>query len=255
VANKISIIGCGWLGLPLAKHLIACGHTVKGSTTSIDKLNKLSSHGIEPYFIDVGEQQIRGDIEKFLRDTDVLVINIPPGLRRNPGSDYPARIKRFMRHVVEAQLSELIYISSTSVFADQRDMPIYTEEDLPNPSTEKDKKLFQAELMIREHFHTATIIRPGGLIGEDRHPVKYLAGKKGLSNPDAPINLTSRDYLMDLILKVIEKDIQVPVLHAISEPHLSRKQYYSSAAEERGLELPEFNDDKSVGKKIVSVVI
>ena len=43
--TKISILGCGWLGLPLAKALIENGFSVKGSTTSTDKLTALENAG------------------------------------------------------------------------------------------------------------------------------------------------------------------------------------------------------------------
>mgnify|MGYP003615968040 CR=1 FL=1 len=38
---KISILGCGWLGFPLAQKLIETGYEVKGSTTSESKLEAL----------------------------------------------------------------------------------------------------------------------------------------------------------------------------------------------------------------------
>ena len=38
---KIAIIGCGWLGLPLAKKLIKENFIVKGSTTSKEKISVL----------------------------------------------------------------------------------------------------------------------------------------------------------------------------------------------------------------------
>lgn len=47
--TKISILGCGWLGLPLAKALIENGFSVKGSTTSTDKLTALENDGITPF--------------------------------------------------------------------------------------------------------------------------------------------------------------------------------------------------------------
>lgn len=46
-----SIIGCGWLGLPLAERLVAEGYTVKGSTTSVDKLSLLRQKGIDAYLL------------------------------------------------------------------------------------------------------------------------------------------------------------------------------------------------------------
>ena len=44
--KTVSILGCGWLGLPLAKLLIAKGFNVKGSTTSEHKLHTLAQYGI-----------------------------------------------------------------------------------------------------------------------------------------------------------------------------------------------------------------
>ena len=84
--NKISILGCGWLGFPLAKSLHSKGYEVKGSTTSESKLDVLKNAGILPFQIQLEENQIIGNIEDFLKETDILVIDIPPGLRRETSS-------------------------------------------------------------------------------------------------------------------------------------------------------------------------
>ena len=44
---QVSILGCGWLGLPLAKSLIEKGFSVNGSTTSVEKIPILESLGIQ----------------------------------------------------------------------------------------------------------------------------------------------------------------------------------------------------------------
>jgi glycerol-3-phosphate dehydrogenase len=49
----VSILGCGWYGLPLAKTLVAKGINVKGSTTSAGKLETLAETGIKPFLIDL----------------------------------------------------------------------------------------------------------------------------------------------------------------------------------------------------------
>jgi len=41
--QKVSILGCGWLGKPLAVFLISKGYLVKGSTTSDEKLKLLAA--------------------------------------------------------------------------------------------------------------------------------------------------------------------------------------------------------------------
>ena len=69
---KVSVLGCGWLGKPLAIELIKNGHAVKGSTTTNEKINELKENGIEPYLIDINEL---GDISDFL-NSSVLVIAI-----------------------------------------------------------------------------------------------------------------------------------------------------------------------------------
>ena len=39
--KRVSVLGCGWLGKPLAISLLDEGYSVKGSTTSEDKLELL----------------------------------------------------------------------------------------------------------------------------------------------------------------------------------------------------------------------
>ena len=76
--DKIGIIGCGWLGLPLAKLFLKNDFLVKGSTTSKEKIKNLKSHNIEPHLIEIKDTEIFGDVQSFLKDLDVLIINIPP---------------------------------------------------------------------------------------------------------------------------------------------------------------------------------
>ena len=51
---RISILGCGWLGLPLGKYLLQKGHLIKGSTTDKDKMETLKASGIQPFLLVLG---------------------------------------------------------------------------------------------------------------------------------------------------------------------------------------------------------
>jgi 3-hydroxyisobutyrate dehydrogenase-like beta-hydroxyacid dehydrogenase len=64
--TQISILGCGWLGLPLAKTLLENDFSVKGSTTSNDKLSLLENLGIQPFIIALESNNVSGNIETFL---------------------------------------------------------------------------------------------------------------------------------------------------------------------------------------------
>ena len=72
---KISILACGWLGLPLGEYLAFLGYHVKGSTTKISKLLRIENAGIEPYLLHLKPEI---DCENFdeLIDSDVIIINI-----------------------------------------------------------------------------------------------------------------------------------------------------------------------------------
>ena len=60
--KHISLLGCGWLGLPLAKALLTNDFYVKGSTTSEEKLSTLKSFGIDPFLIALDSKSINGHI-------------------------------------------------------------------------------------------------------------------------------------------------------------------------------------------------
>ena len=64
--TQISILGCGWLGLPLAKSLLQNGFSIKGSTTSLKKIFPLQSAGITPFLVRLEEHQISESIADFL---------------------------------------------------------------------------------------------------------------------------------------------------------------------------------------------
>ena len=76
--NKIAILGCGWLGITLAKKLIKKNFLVKGSTTSFNKIDKIETEKIEAHLLLVEEKKIIGNISDFLKNVKTLIINFPP---------------------------------------------------------------------------------------------------------------------------------------------------------------------------------
>jgi len=112
----------------------------------------------------------------------------------------------------------------------------------------------QTEQLLQSNLNfKTTVLRFGGLIGEDRHPVRFLAGRKNLDNPNAPINLIHQKDCIGIIQKIIELDCWNETFNAVTPYHPSRKEYYTQKAKERNLDLPEFNNDKfSIGKTIAS---
>ena len=72
----ISIIGCGWLGLPLARELVRNGHIVNGSTTREEKIAVLQAAQILPFILDLRNDKPFDEVNLPLLQSDIIVINI-----------------------------------------------------------------------------------------------------------------------------------------------------------------------------------
>ena len=232
--------------------LISEGFAVKGSTTSENRITLLEKAGIEPFSIKVNAEGVLGKVEQFLKQADVLIIDFPPGLRKDPKMDYSGAIEHLAAAIEASGVKKVIFISSISVFAETESFKIYTEDVEPNAASASGKEIISAEkILLQNSFFDTTVIRFGGLIGAGRHPVKYLAGRSGLANPLGPVNLIHLKDCLEVIKKVLENDIFGEVYHAVFPLNPPREKYYSEKAREAGLEIPLFDHSKrSVGKVI-----
>lgn len=255
--KQISILGCGWLGFPLAKALLVNGFSVKGSTTSEEKILGLKAEGIDPFLVALDSKRITGAINDFLDGSETLIINIPPQLRgkNNDSSNveekiFVEKIKTLISDIEKSAIQNVLFVSSTSVYG-KVDGTI-TEDTLPEPDTESGKQLLEAESLLQNNsnFET-TILRFGGLIGEDRNPVKFLAGKKNLENPNACINFIHQEDCVGIILKIIELKSWDKIYNGVSPFHPTRETYYTQKATELKLPLPEFDHSKTSIEKLI----
>ncbi|WP_264535557.1 NAD-dependent epimerase/dehydratase family protein [Flavobacterium sp. N1736] len=254
--KQISILGCGWLGLPLAKSIIAKKrYSINGSTTSENKLEVLKDAGINPYLVALESESISESINLFLAESEILIIDIPPKLRGNIEDStkkvFVSKIENLIPFIEKSTVKKVLFVSSTSVYGDENNM--ITEETIPNPETESGKQLLLAEALLQknQNFET-TILRFGGLIGEDRHPVKHLAGKENIENPDAPVNLIHQNDCIGIIEEIINQSKWNVVFNAVAPFHPTREEYYTRKAKEQNLVLPKFSIKKSNIKKVIS---
>ena len=256
---KISILGCGWLGLPLAEELIKNDYEVKGSTTSESKLKVLKNVGISPFLIKLEENEITGNLESFLANTDVLVVDVPPKLRGNNKENFVQKIKNLIPFVENSKVEKVLFVSSTSVYGDTFPIQERGEESALNPDTEGGKQLVEVEKLLQsnENFQT-TVVRFGGLIGPERNPAAFLAGKENVANPEAPINFIHQEDCIGIIcamLRQVENETWNwnDTFNAVTPNHPNRENYYTEKALEMNLKVPTFvKDPISIGKKISS---
>ena len=250
--TQISILGCGWLGFPLAKALLQKGFSVKGSTTSMDKIAALRTAGIDPFIVQLGEQKVSDTITDFLANSEILVVNIPPKLRGNATENFVTKIEYLLPFIEKSTVTKVLFVSSTSVYGEDN---LHVTEATPlNPDSEGGRQLVVVENLLQKstHFKT-TILRFGGLIGEDRNPVRFLSGRENIENPEAPINLIHQVDCIGIIEKIIGMNSWNEVYNAVAPYHPSRKEYYTQKAQELHLALPKFVATNSrIGKTILS---
>lgn len=251
---KISILGCGWLGLPLGVHLKKQGHLIKGSTTDEGKKEVLNQNGLQPFLIEVKKDGIIGEKCDSFWESELLFLNIPPGRRQGDVFNrYPEQIRNILDRIKQGTIKWVIFASSTSVYSNYGG--IVSEEDtaVKNASSDSGRALLRVEEMLKDDsgFDT-TVIRFGGLYGYDRHPVKYLSGRKNLDKADKPVNLIHQDDCIKIVDELIRQDVREGIYNAVSDGHPPRKEFYASAARHFNLPAPVFKDRNNGQNKIVS---
>ncbi|WP_373492622.1 epimerase [Aquiflexum sp.] len=231
----VSIIGLGWLGLPLALTLKKKGFDVKGSTTNLEKSVDLTKKGIRvsilkfnPHPEGIGFQE--------LFESEILFVNIPPRSRTMPETCHPEQVKFIKSMAVQAGVKKIIYISSTSVYPDlNRDL----DENFPlTKENTGNTALFQAEnILHQDPDYDLTIIRFGGLLGVDRIPGKYFSGKSNVTG-DSPVNYIHRDDAVGISSWIIENNLWNQVFNGVAPIHPKRKLVYEKNALDLGFPPP-----------------
>lgn len=255
----ISIVGCGWLGLPFGEYLIEKGSRVKGSTTTLEKLKVLENKGIQPFLIDLQSiilnknlsQKEVEKIDNFFK-TDILYINIPPG-RRNPNmlDDYPKWIDFLAKKCVEFSIKKVIFVSSTGVYPNTNG--IVTEATAPEPTTDSQKAIVKAEQLLQAnpHFKT-TILRPAGLVGNNRIAGRWFAGKQNVKGGNTPVNLVHLEDCIGVSYAIIEQDIFGKIFNICADEHPVKGVFYPFQAIKHGFEPPTFIMEQADDFKIIS---
>jgi nucleoside-diphosphate-sugar epimerase len=234
--NTISILGSGWLGLPLAERFVTQGYRLKISTTSPGRLPTLAALPGEACIVDIGKPL--DDIDAFLQ-SDTLIVNITS--RDIDG------FERLVRKIEVSEIESVLFVSSTSVYPGS--CKVVSEaagEESP------DHPLIIIENLFRqsEQFRT-TVVRFAGLIGGSRHPGRFFRGGKTVKNPDANVNLIHRDDCINILDRIVTNDLWGEIFNACADSHPSKREFYSHAASMMGAPSPDFEDSAVGSFKII----
>ena len=249
-SQTISILGCGWLGLPLAERLQTLGYTVKGSTTREEKFTMLQEKGISPYLLRFSPE-INADHKPGFFEADTLILNIPPSRKQDDiASMYPKQIAEVLKQAEAKSVKNILFVSSTSVYPNLN--RAVREADAGGDISTSGKTLLEVEemLQVQEGFRV-TILRLCGLYDERRNPGRFLAGRSLNSNGQDCVNLIHREDCVDIIIKLLEKNLWGEIFNACSDEHPAKATFYPLAATKLGLEPPSFSSDAPRAYKVI----
>ena len=232
---RISILGCGRFGKLLADNLINHGNSVKGSTTSENKLQTFSDSGIIPFLIQL--DSISSAISGFL-DSEILIVSLT--------SKNIEGFKNLISHIEKSPVKNIIFISSTSVYEE-------TNEIVTEQTPIKSSPLSEIEKLFTENPNfSTTVIRFGGLFGYDRKPGNFYSRGSKINNPEGFVNMIHLDDCVSIASQIIEKGIWNETFNACADTHPTRREFYTKSALEIGREIPEFTDNEINKYKIIN---
>lgn len=243
----ISILGCGWLGYPLARALVRQGYQVKGSTTHLEKIPVLNKAGIFSFCFSV-DDTIPREAAKFF-ESETLIVTLPFRRSFADPRQYQTQIETIMKAAEQAKVAWVIFTSSTAVYPES--LSEAREDAVFVCDQARAQVLWDIEQrLLKSKNFKATVIRLAGLYGPDRNIGKFLSGQKDLSDGQKPVNLIHLDDAVGILLRVIEQKAQGEIFNACSPQHPLRQDVYTAAAKKNGLPPPTFTPGVGPYKKV-----
>lgn len=243
---QISICGAGWLGEPLAAHLASQGHSLIASSTQTNKLTRFTQQGWQGLHLDIYAPA--ANTLQAVKQSDVLVLNIPAGRKKNTLPDYQDAMLALVNLLAEAPQLKVLFVSTTSVYGNA--VGEINEQQTAAPVTASGQANWAIEQQVRQLFgKNASVVRLAGLVGGMRHPARNLSGRM-LTNGNQPVNLLHRDDAIAAISAIIHQGHWGHTLHLCCNQHPSRADYYTWACQQLALPPPTFDDQQQPAKCI-----
>ncbi len=235
--KTMSILGSGWLGMPLAKHFISMGFDVKASTRSTARFAEIKAIGAQPARITI--EELDNEIHTFL-NANILIINIP--------SKNIDAFKQLLIAINKSTIKKVLFVSSTSVYENHNKV-IAESDELESAS--------HPLIIIEELFKDCdkvktTIVRFGGLIGYSRHPGRFFSKGNLMQNPDSEVNLIHQDDCIGIISQIIRQDVWGEIFNCCADTHPTKRAFYTQAAKSIGQASPNFTSEETKSFKIIS---
>lgn len=195
---KIAIIGCGWVGKRLAQYLTDRNHHIIATTTTPEKIAALEKVATEVYLLDF---KTTTDFI-FLNEIDVAIFSMPISQNGWLGGF----------ENLNQQFPKTILFSSTGIYP--KEPEIFTEKDTENLRPD----ILNAENLVKEKYPQTTILRFGGLMGDERS-LRKIYQNRTPDNPQKKANYIHYEDILRAVELVIQSEKSGEVYNVVAPEH------------------------------------
>lgn len=258
------IIGCGYVGLPLAAELARQRHEVFGLRRNRSMAGALEQAGITPIFADITKPQ---ELAKLPHEFDWVVNCVASG--GGSAEEYRAVYLDGTRNVVDWLASEnestrkpgaprFLYTSSTSVYG-QNDGSVVDETSPTEPTAETAQVLLEAERALlanaEQRNFSALILRVAAIYGPGRGYwfKQFMSGEARLEGKGERIlNMIHRDDVIGSIIAALEHGRPGNIYNAVDDEPVSQFDFFSCLATTLGKPMPDSVSENAARKRGVT---
>jgi nucleoside-diphosphate-sugar epimerase len=234
---SILIIGCGDIGLRVAKQL-SRSHRVFALTSQQNRFQELREVGAIPILGNLDHPESLWRLSGLAQ----TVIHLAPPQN---GGNRDCRTRNLLRILAQGSdaVRRLIYVSTTGVYGDHRGAKV-SEVTPVNPQSERAQRRVDAERMLRlwapAHGVALTILRVPGIYASDRLPIERLQAKTPalLPEEDAYSNHIHSDDLARLVCAAVYHGKPQRVINTCDGGETKMGDYFDEVADAFGLERP-----------------
>jgi nucleoside-diphosphate-sugar epimerase len=238
------IVGCGYLGLRVARRWLAAGHAVTGVVHSTASAESLAMMNVRSIIADVTQPETLRDLPA--AETLLYCVGYGSDSSLSRWAVYVDGFRAVL-DAVSPEVRRVIFISTTGVYAEHDGS--WVDEDSPRgPLRESGRALLAGEEVLAAHrlVDRGIVLRLAGIYGPGRLPrqAELVSGEPPVIPSGQFINLIHVEDAAAAVLAA-EARAQPPRTYNVADGHPANRRELAETALQLGLALPSFHYPQS----------